>query len=75
MVSEVLEAATTGLGQVLHLSTQPIPAALIRYRDSTERAQEERYYAGKGWTPKAESRGRSKGAGSRASQSDRPRTA
>jgi hypothetical protein len=52
-------------------------AALIRYRDSTERAQEERYYAGKGWTPKAEGRGKSKGGGSHASRpsSDRPRTA
>ncbi len=77
MVTEVLESATTGLGQVLHLSTQPIPAALIRYRDSTERAQEERYYAGKSWTPKAEGRGESGVAGSQAPapSSDRPSTA
>lgn len=75
MVTEVLESATTGLGQVLHLSTQPIPAALIRYRDSTERAQEERYYAGKSWTPKAAGRSKSRDRGGEVADppSDRPR--
>jgi hypothetical protein len=54
MVSEVLESGTLGLARVLSLSAQPMPAALVRYRDSSERAQEERYYHGKGWTPRAE---------------------
>jgi hypothetical protein len=90
MVAEVLESATVGLAKVLHLSTQPIPAALVRYRDSSERAQEERYYHGKGWTPRTQGRGGSAGQrreesggaseprGDRPSgppASDRPRTA
>ncbi len=57
MVSEVLESATNGLAGVLSLSAQPIPAALVRYRDSSEKAQEERYYHGKGWSPRTARRG------------------
>jgi len=77
MVTEVLESATTGLARVLHLSTQPIPAALIRYRDSSEEAQEERYYHGKNWTPKAEagSPGRPPAQAPDLPTQDRPRTA
>ena len=82
MVAEVLESGALGLAKVLHLSTQPIPAALVRYRDSSERAQEERYYHGKSWTPRAEGGGASDPPGARASggQSgatgdERPRTA
>ena len=63
MVAEVLESGTLGLAKVLHLSTQPIPAALVRYRDSSERAQEERYYHGKGWTPRAQGGGASDAPG------------
>lgn len=58
MVAEVLESATVGLARVLSLSAQPIPAALVRYRDSAEEAQEERYYHGKGWTPRSQPGGR-----------------
>lgn len=58
MVAEVLESAAVGLGKVLNLSVQPIPAALVRNRDSSVRAQEERYYHGQGWTPRAQDGGR-----------------
>ena len=45
MVAEILEAATTGLAQVLGQSTQRLPSGLIRYRDPSAEAQQQRYYA------------------------------
>ena len=45
MVSEVLESSVTGIAGVLTLSTQRIPAALIRYRDASEEKQQERFHA------------------------------
>jgi hypothetical protein len=45
MVSEVLESSVTNIARVLGLSTQRIPAALIRYREATEEKQQERFYA------------------------------
>lgn len=44
MVTEILETATRALAGVLSQSTQPIPAALVRYRDASLEAQAERYY-------------------------------
>lgn len=77
MVAEVLESATGGIARVLNLSAQPIPAALIRYRDSSEEAQEERYYHGKGWTPRTETGGSGNGQreGGSGRSEDRPLTA
>jgi hypothetical protein len=45
MVSEVLESSVINIARVLNLSTQRIPAALIRYRDASEEKQRERFYA------------------------------
>lgn len=42
MIAEILESAATSLALVLGLSTQRIPAGLIRYRDASEEAQDER---------------------------------
>lgn len=42
MISEILEASTTGLARVLGQPDQRIPAALIRYRDPSLEAQERR---------------------------------
>jgi hypothetical protein len=44
MVAEILEASTNDLASVLALSTQRIPAGLIRYRDASEAAQQERFH-------------------------------
>jgi hypothetical protein len=44
MVSEVLESSVTNIARVLNLPTQRIPAALIRYRDASEKRQQERFY-------------------------------
>ncbi len=44
MVSEILEAGTTGLARLLGKSTQRLPSGLIRGRDSSEEAQEERHF-------------------------------
>ena len=44
MVAEILEASTTGLARVLGQSTQRIPAGLIRYRDPSAEAQQQRHY-------------------------------
>lgn len=45
MVSEVLESSITNIARLLGLSTQRIPAALIRYRDASEEKQQERFHA------------------------------
>ena len=44
MVSEILEAGTTGLARLLGKSTQRLPSGLIRGRDASEKAQEERHF-------------------------------
>ncbi len=44
MVAEILEASATGLARVLGQSTQRLPSGLIRYRDPSEEAQQQRYY-------------------------------
>ena len=44
MVSEILEAGTTGLARLLGQSTQRLPSGLIRGRNATEVAQQERYF-------------------------------
>lgn len=44
MVSEILEAGTTGLARLLGKSTQRLPPGLIRGRDSSESAQQQRYF-------------------------------
>jgi len=45
MVAEVLESSVTNIAGMLALSTQRLPAALIRYRDASEEKQLERFYA------------------------------
>lgn len=42
MVAEILESAAMALALILGQSTQRIPAGLIRYRDASEKAQDER---------------------------------
>lgn len=44
MVSEILEAGTTGLARLLGQSTQRLPSGLIRGRDASEAAQRTRYF-------------------------------
>ena len=44
MVAEILESSATGLSHVLGQSTQRLPAGLIRYRDPSVEAQQQRYY-------------------------------
>ena len=44
MVAEILESSATGLSRVLGQSTQRLPAGLIRYRDPSVEAQQQRYY-------------------------------
>ena len=44
MVSEILEAGTTGLARLLGQSTQRLPSGLIRGRDASEGAQQERHF-------------------------------
>ena len=44
MVSEILEAGSTGLAQLLGKPTQRLPSGLIRGRDASEPAQQERYF-------------------------------
>lgn len=44
MVSEILETGTTGLARLLGKSTQRLPSGLIRGRDATEKAQEDRHF-------------------------------
>ncbi len=44
MVSEILEAGTTGLARLLGKSTQRLPSGLIRGRDASEEAQQERHF-------------------------------
>ena len=44
MVSEILEAGTTGLARLLGKSTQRLPSGLIRGRDASEEAQEDRHF-------------------------------
>ena len=44
MVSEVLDSAALGLARVLGQPTQRMPAGLVRQRDSSLEAQEERYF-------------------------------
>lgn len=44
MVAEILESSASGLSRVLGQSTQRLPAALIRYRDPSVEAQEQRYF-------------------------------
>ncbi len=44
MIAEILEASTRGLANVLGLSTQRIPAGLIRYRDASAEAQKNRFH-------------------------------
>ncbi len=44
MVAEILESSATGLSRVLGQSTHRLPAGLIRYRDPSVEAQEQRYY-------------------------------
>ncbi len=44
MVSEILEAGTTGLAQLLGKSTQRLPSGLIRGRDASAEAQQERHF-------------------------------
>ncbi len=51
MVSEILEVGTTGLARLLGKSTQRLPSGLIRGRDSSEEAQEERHFDLGGATP------------------------
>lgn len=45
MVAEILEGSVTGLANVLGLSTQRLPAALIRYRDARPESQNDRFNA------------------------------
>ena len=44
MVSEILEAGATGLARLLGKSTQRLPSGLIRGRDASEEAQQERHF-------------------------------
>ena len=44
MVAEILESSATGLSRVLGQSTHRLPAGLIRYRDPSAQAQQQRYY-------------------------------
>jgi len=44
MVSEILEAGTMGLARLLGKSTQRLPSGLIRGRNASEEAQQERYF-------------------------------
>lgn len=44
MVAEILESSASGLSRVLGQSTQRLPAGLIRYRDPSTEAQQQRYY-------------------------------
>ncbi|GMR13401.1 MAG: hypothetical protein BMS9Abin29_1610 [Gemmatimonadota bacterium] len=44
MISEILEAGATGLARLLGKPTQRLPSGLIRGRDSSEKAQEERRF-------------------------------
>jgi hypothetical protein len=43
LVREVLQCGVLGLARVLSLPREPMPSALIRYRDAAVEAQEERY--------------------------------
>lgn len=43
-VSEILEAGTMGLARLLGKSTQRLPSGLIRGRNASEEAQQERYF-------------------------------
>ena len=44
MVAEILESSATGLSRVLGQSTHRLPSGLIRYRDPSLDAQQQRYY-------------------------------
>lgn len=44
MVSEILEAGTTGLARLLGKPTQRLPSGLIRGRDASKEAQEDRHF-------------------------------
>jgi hypothetical protein len=44
MVAEILEAGASGLSRVLSQSTHRLPSGLIRYRDPSVEAQQQRYY-------------------------------
>jgi hypothetical protein len=44
MVADILEAGASGLSPVLSQSTHRLPAGLIRYRDPSVEAQQQRYY-------------------------------
>ena len=44
VVAEILESSATGLSRVLGQSTHRLPAGLIRYRDPSAQAQQQRYY-------------------------------
>lgn len=57
MVSEVLESSALGLARVLGQPTERMSAGLIRYRDSSLEAQEERYNDSEGHPLPGRSRG------------------
>ena len=44
MVAEILESSATGLARVLGQPTQRLPAGLIRYRDPSVEAQQQKYF-------------------------------
>jgi len=63
-VAEILHLATQALARSLALSDEPMPARLIRYVDSSEEAQELRYFGGS-----VDGGGRSSGGPRRISES------